>query len=418
MPNERRLRVAITARAVAPWHGRGGLERHVRDLVTHLAQAGARVTLIVPPPRHGAEPDDHSQEEDGVDTVHVPYVTFPGAGRRGTTILDRDTAYPLFGWRAGREAVRLARAGRLDVVHGLGASVLGYAAACERDRRLPPFVFNPQGLEEFGATDPRAAGLKVRAYWPLQVIVRRCAREAAVVLATDRSLTPFVLQHLRIPADRVAVIPNAVDIVRCDRLAGPEDGLIARANQAWPESTIVFVSVGRLERNKGFHVMLDALTRLEGAESNWRWVLLGAGPFARTFDELVLKAGLSSRVTRVSHASDPELHAWYEAADVFVHPTLYEGSSLVTLEAMAHRRPVLATRAGGLPDKVVPGVTGWLVEPGSADALAAGLRDAADARSRWREMGAGGRSLAEKSFAWPRIADDLIQLYRDVIPSS
>ena len=48
------------------------------------------------------------------------------------------------------------------------------------------------------------------------------------------------------------------------------------------------------------------------------------------------------------------LHAWYDAADLFVHPTRYEGSSLVTLEAMLHRRPVLATRAGGLPDKVIP----------------------------------------------------------------
>ncbi|MCK7518664.1 MAG: glycosyltransferase family 4 protein [Ignavibacteriales bacterium] len=49
---------------------------------------------------------------------------------------------------------------------------------------------------------------------------------------------------------------------------------------------------------------------------------------------------------------DAPLHAWYEAASIFVHPTRYEGSSIVTLEAMSHRRPVVATTAGGLPDKV------------------------------------------------------------------
>ncbi len=54
----------------------------------------------------------------------------------------------------------------------------------------------------------------------------------------------------------------------------------------------------------------------------------------------------------VGRAEDSDLHAWYEAATLFVHPTLYEGSSLVTLEAMAHRRAVVATSAGGLPDKV------------------------------------------------------------------
>ena len=61
---------------------------------------------------------------------------------------------------------------------------------------------------------------------------------------------------------------------------------------------------------------------------------------------------------------DAALHAWYEAASLFVHPTQYEGSSIVTLEAMAHRRPVVATTAGGLPDKVRDGETGWLVPPG------------------------------------------------------
>ncbi len=79
--------------------------------------------------------------------------------------------------------------------------------------------------------------------------------------------------------------------------------------------------------------------------------------------------------------ADRDLHAWYEAADLFVHPTLYEGSSLVTLEAMAHRRPVVATRAGGLPDKVMPGLTGWLVPPGESAPLAAAVTVALEHRA-------------------------------------
>src|SRR5436190_4440890 len=82
----------------------------------------------------------------------VPYHTFPLAGRRGTTVLDRSTAYPIFGLRAGRRALELVEEGRADIVHGLGASVLGYARA--RSAARAPLVLNPQGLEEFGATDP------------------------------------------------------------------------------------------------------------------------------------------------------------------------------------------------------------------------------------------------------------------------
>ena len=76
---------------------------------------------------------------------------------------------------------------------------------------------------------------------------------------------------------------------------------------------------------------------------------------------------------------------------MFVHPTLYEGSSIVTLEAMAHRRPVIASRAGGLPDKVIPGTTGWLVPPGNEEALAAAIGKALTDAARldgWESLGA------------------------------
>jgi glycogen(starch) synthase len=142
------LRVAVVARAVMPLHGVGGLERSVHDLVTYLAQRGVEITLITPPAwsKAGDSPFDRQR----VTLRPVSYVTFPFANRRGTTILDRSTAYPLFGWRAGRVAADLAARGAVDGVHGFGASALGYAKA--RSRVSVPLVVNPQGLEEFGAT--------------------------------------------------------------------------------------------------------------------------------------------------------------------------------------------------------------------------------------------------------------------------
>lgn len=102
----------------------------------------------------------------------------------------------------------------------------------------------------------------------------------------------------------------------------------------------------------------------------------------------------------VGRVEDRALHAWYDAADLFVHPTRYEGSSLVTLEAMLHSRPVVATRAGGLPDKVLPGRTGWLTEPSSASALAETLQQAVSERERWPAYGAAGRALLDEVFDW------------------
>ena len=95
------LRVAIVARSVFPLHGVGGLERSVYDLTRYLARQGVLVTLIT---RHPTTEQNVNAVAAGIESHFVPYRTFPMAGRRGTTVLDRSTAYQLFGERAGMSA--------------------------------------------------------------------------------------------------------------------------------------------------------------------------------------------------------------------------------------------------------------------------------------------------------------------------
>ena len=420
----RPLRVAILARSVHPLHGVGGLERHLYDLLHHLARRGLSVTLITKPattPGTLGAADDVSPlfaaAPGRVVLRTVPYVTFPGAGRRGTTVIDRATAYPVFGWRAGRLAAEMVRDGEIDLVHALGASGLGYAYAMRSLPARAPFVFNPQGLEEFGGTHPGFARLKRLAYRPLQEAVRACARAADAVLATDHALVAPVLAHLAVDPARVHVVPNAVDLETIDRARREAAGTAARlrARLGLGAGDRVLLSVGRLEENKGFHVLAAALAHLQagvGGAAGWHWVLVGDGPFRSTIASTIEGAGLSSRVHLAGRVDERELAGWYEAADVFVHPTLYEGSSLVTLEAMAYGKPVVATRAGGLPDKVRPGETGWLVEPGSPPALAGAIGEAlAETGDRLTRFGTAGRALVEQAFAWPVVAAQLDALY-------
>jgi len=415
------LRVAVLSRAVAGLHGHGGLERHVADLVRHLDARGAQVTLITRRP-HGAAPavtaaaagtartDWSLQLGQRTRVLMVPYLTFPFAGRRGTTVLDRSTAYPLFGLRAGRRAAGLVQAGEIDWVYGLGASALGYAHRRRRGAASAPFIFNPQGLEEFGGPDGTYGGspLKGLGYIPLQAAVRTCASAADRVIATDRVLVPLVERHLHVPSSRLVVVPNAIDLDMCDRLAGPADGESIRRRHGLDLAEPLLLSVGRVEQNKGLHVLASALGRLTGTP--WRWVHVGEGPNRPTLERAIDVGRIGDRVILAGRTTDHDLHAWYEAATLFVHPTLYEGSSLVTLEAMAHRRAVVATEAGGLPDKVRPGTTGWLVPPGDAAALAMALARALERPADLPAMGRAGRELAERDFAWPVVADRLLDI--------
>ena len=427
------LHVILLARAVAPWHGVGGLERHVADMTRHLLRRGVRVTLVTPPPSARQGADDEAPSwldaalEDGRLTVrHVPYLTFPLAGRRGTTILDRVTAYPLFGRRAGRVAQRLVEEGGVQIVHGHGASALGYAQARARDRfGTVPFVFNPHGLEEFGGTDPSRVRLKALAYRPLQAAVQACADAADRVISTDDVLAPMVQAHLGVGADRLRVIPNAVDLDEIDALASRANtsevgalGSGSPAPHATPnEDRELLLAVGRLEANKGFHVLIDALARLStmAGAPEWHLVLVGDGSRRGALQRQVLEAGLADRILFVGRVPDDEVHQWYADASLFVHPTLYEGSSLVTLEAMAHHCAVVATTAGGIPDKVRQGITGWLVPPGDTDALACALAGALSNRARLPAMGEAGRALVERKFSWPAVTDRLLDLYAETL---
>lgn len=412
------LRVAVVARAVMPLHGIGGLERSVRDLVRHLSRLGVEVTLVTPPPAVQRETGPDPFGAPNIHLRHVRYVTFPGANRRGTTILDRSTAYLWFGWRAGRLAGTLAAQGRADIVHGFGASVLGYP----RRHQPAPLVLNPQGLEEFGATAAAQPRLKRLAYTPLRWAVRRAARAAARIIATDVSLEPTVARHLRPDPGQLCTIPNGIDLLEAAALAGPAEGAIIRQRQGIGANDLVWLSVGRLEHNKGLDVMAHTLAQAAGpggplADRPWRWVIAGTGPFRREIERAIEARGIGAHVLFLGRISDADLHAWYEAASVFVHPTRYEGSSLVTLEAMAHRRPVIAARAGGLPDKVRPDFNGWLVAPDDVPALATALAQAAADPDRLRAMGERSREIVEREFAWPVIARQHLDLYAELIGS-
>ena len=418
------MKVVVVARSVFPLHGYGGLERHVYDLARALAERDLQVTLVTRPPTDD-RPWDPSLIHPAIQAEFVPYHTFPLAGRRGTTVLDRSTAYPIFGLRAGRRALDLVTSGA-DIVHGLGASVLGYARlrgyAASGSRpgvASAPLVFNPQGLEEFGATDPSRAKLKRAAYLPLRRAVLACAAAADAVIATDKALEPVVLGHLKIPRRKMHTIPNALDLRTLDALSNPATIGELRWKHDLALGERILLSVGRLEANKGFHVLLRALAAvrdhggLEG--SSWRWVLLGDGPYRRTLEMLASELGLDDRVRLLGRVDDEELHAWHELSTLFVHPTLYEGSSLVTLEAMAHRRAVVASAAGGIPDKVRPGENGWLVAPGDPSALAAAISGALSDPARLARFGAAGREIVEREFSWTVIGDRTVALYRDLL---
>jgi starch synthase len=110
-----------------------------------------------------------------------------------------------------------------------------------------------------------------------------------------------------------------------------------------------------------------------------------------------------------------EVAQLYSHAAVFVCPSIYEPFGLINLEAMACSTPVVASRVGGIPEVVVDGETGLLVEPGDPAALAAALRRVLDDPARAARMGETGRRRVEAHFSWDRIAERTLEVYQQAI---
>jgi glycogen synthase len=390
------VNIAVASRAVAPLHGVGGLERAVADVCSALTDRGHRVTLVTAAPTQDAA-------DDSLLRVHE-LITVPWAERmalRRGGVPDRLIHYPGFIRRAA--AALMARETVFDAAIGHGAAAAAFLPlqAAGRARRL---LINPHGMEEFSAT-----GIKGQLLAPQRALVRRAARHADRAIALDAFLVPAVMENLRLPRERVAIVPNGIDVERVDRLTGP-----TTASDGPP----VIVSLARIEPNKGLDVLAAALgMSREHLPAGWRWLHIGDGAARPQVEEAIARAGIGSHVELLGRLPDDALHRTLAGGTLFVHPTRYEGSPLVMLEAMAHRLPIVASAVGGIPDKVIPGETGWLVPPDDPAALGSAVVAAlGQPPAILRAVGERGRTRVVAHFSLAHVVDELIALLGTIPP--
>lgn len=419
--SEQPIRVLMLARAVYPLHGFGGIERHVFHLVTHLARQNVAVSLVVGQPPHVDDPQAGLYEilqaaRLQTDQVALHFLRYDRTSPvlRPNSIVGRQINYPLFALQEGQLARQLVAAGAIDVVHtqGLCAFGIGVERRLRPYLRSVPFIANPHGLEEYRTPDWR----KRLAYAPFRTLYSWSHRQADRAIATDACTQNDLPKYLHVDPARVVVIPSAIDVDECLGFVDPAQRATLRTKFGLDGLDPIILSVSRLERNKGYHIMLQALALVRDVlGQHWRWLLVGQGKEAGALRRQAERLGLAQHISFIGKLNDTELHSLYEEADLFVHPTLYEGSSLVTLEAMIHRLPVVATAAGGIPDKVFPGRNGLLVPPGDVEALAQAVRTALESRSQWRQWGENSAQIVQTTFAWPIVARRTKQEYEQML---
>jgi glycosyltransferase involved in cell wall biosynthesis len=356
----------------------GGIEQHMRLLCTALA-ARHEVTVLVPSRSRRAE----QERIDGVDVIRVPEF-----GRYASAPL-----CPSAPWRL--------RQLRPDLVHLHFPNPMGDLTYLLSGVRAPLVVSYHADI------------VKQRAYLPVyRPVIDHLFRRAARIIAASEEYAA-TSEFLRDYRDRTEINPYGIDTSSL-ALANGGRARVDQLRAQYGDRSVLFVGV--LRYYKGIDVLIRAMTEVNG-----RALIVGRGIEGTALMALAEQLGVADRVVFLGEVPDAQLRALMHVADVFVLPSIdrCEAFGIVQLEAMACGKPVVST---DLPTGVrfvnQHEVTGLIVPPGDAHALAGALTRLLDDPALRSRMGDTGRARVTEKFDVARMVARTQAVYDDVLRES
>ena len=319
-----------------------------------------------------------------------------------------------FSFRAYAKLRELCKQRRFDIIHDNQG--LGYGLLLMKRLNIPviatihhPLPIDRQAdLEQANGFRDRWRIRKFYSFIRMQAFV---ARRLDRIITVSQSSAKDTRLFFKVPADKFRVVYNGIDT---DIYNGNEEASQNRGGLIMVANTD--------DRKKGVLYLLQALqmlgkdkiklTIVDDAERHSSYVE-DVGPLPSYGFKLVRKLNLDGMVHFTGRLAREELAQHYSAAQIAIVPSLYEGFGIPAAEAMACGTPVIATTGGALPEVV--GDAGILVPPGSADALAAAIKQLLDDKQAQQRMSEAGRKRVEEKFSWEQAARKTLEVYQEVL---
>lgn len=385
------MHIALIATFYPPDDG-GGIGTYTATLAAGLRDRGHRVTVLC-----------RSRVGDRIDA--------PRDGLRILRYRPRylpkiESLFPNWRWSQfiAARLDALHRTDPFDVVEFPNWEGVGYHFGRRRHRPAVVTRLHTPFLETLALRPELARSFGARFTCWLE---RRAVLAADAIACSTRHHAAFMADTYHLDIDAIRILPLGI-AVPAPRPPPPEP----------PPLRILYVS--RLEVRKGTLTLLQAIPSVLRACPEARFQLVGSdrphAPGGRTFARYLHEEapGCAPQVAFLGHQSADALQQLYAACHCFAVPSNYESFGLVYVEAMAHGKPVIGCRAGGIPEVIDDGVTGLLIAPGDHRALAEAIIALANDAPRRAAMGTAARSQVETRFSQHRLAADSADFYATV----
>ena len=361
------MHIVLTAYGTS---GYSGLPKYFYFLAKHLALNGMEVEVIVDSP-------DRAKKMREVTKLATPVVISPPVtGMLSKALYARNIAEYL-------------RHKNFDILHS--CDVLPYFYLKHKNRK--PVVFQPFSNEMFqlGARDIRRL---------LFGVLRSCGQKADALAVVGEWQLESMLSDYRVSRRKSFILPVCIDIDFVRGIAGQRNDV--RQQMGIAQDTFVILSVNILLACKGVNYLIRAMQSVPVG----LLVVVSSGPEEQKLRQLVIELGLQDRVIFTGKVSEQELYNYYAASDVFVSPTLLNGSSMGIMEAEVFGLPIVSTHQEFLIDG-----NGYIVPEKNPVALAEAINKVYSGDRA--KMGARSKEIV-KPFDFKEIAKTAIAKYKEI----
>jgi PEP-CTERM/exosortase A-associated glycosyltransferase len=353
-----------------------------------------------------------SPEEETVDGLHF-YRTRPSAN-----MLDRIPVLNQYGVVStlARRLDQVIEKEKPDILHAHSPSLNGLAALRSGRRYGIPVVYECRAFWEDAAVDHGTSkewGIRYRLTRALET---RVFRRADAVTTICEGLKQEMIGR-GIPAEKITIIPNAVDI---DNFKYDQPRKTDLEERLGLQGKLVLGFIGSFYAYEGLTLLIRALPDILRQKQDIRLLLVGGGPQDTKLKEMVGQLQLQEAVLFTGRVPHGEVSNYYNLVDIFAYPRLnMRLTDLVTplkpLEAMAQGKLVVASDVGGHKELITDGENGRLFRAGNSQSLTETIVNLINEKDRWEQMKITGRKYVEQERNWPLSVSRYVEVYKGLV---